>query len=50
MSDNVKVALILAVTALIVLGIWLYFSPYYSCLRADFSELQCARAAGGASS
>ena len=48
MSDNVKVALIVAVTLVICLCVWLYFSPFHTCLRAgDFNAGYCARAAAG---
>jgi len=32
-SDKVKIALIAAVTAIIVTGLVIYFSPYQSCVR-----------------
>jgi len=52
MADSVKVALIAAVTVLPVTGIWVYFSPYQSCVRAavsagtvlkDYAQVWCAR-------
>lgn len=40
MSEPVKVALIIACTALTSLGIWIYFSPYQTCVRARAEALQ----------
>lgn len=34
MSDVVKVAMIAAVALVTAIGIWIYFSPYQSCVRA----------------
>ena len=34
MSDVVKVALIAAATVIVVVCLWIYFSPYQSCVRA----------------
>ena len=47
MSDNVKVALILATTAIICLCIWIYFSPFQTCVRASKDAEWCTRAVGG---
>ena len=33
MSDSVKVALILSVAIITAVAMWIYFSPYQSCLR-----------------
>jgi hypothetical protein len=35
MSDAVKISLIFAITILIGVGAWIYFSPYHSCVRAQ---------------
>lgn len=48
MSDNVKVALIIAITQVICVCVWVYYSPYHSCIREEFNGIQCARAVGGA--
>lgn len=51
MSDAVKVALIAAAAAVLIAGMFIYFSPYHSCMRADGPEASahlCAlHAAGG---
>jgi hypothetical protein len=52
MSDAVKIAIVAAITIISVTAIWLYFSPYQTCVRGDHArnfanlELQCARALG----
>ena len=33
MNDNVKIALILAVTVILAEAIWIYFSPFQACVR-----------------
>jgi hypothetical protein len=40
MSEPVKVALIIACTVLASVGIWIYFSPYQTCVRARSEALQ----------
>jgi hypothetical protein len=49
MSENVKIALIIAVTAIILLSLQIYFSPFYSCVRATGTgtEMMCALASAG---
>jgi len=47
MSNGIKIALILAVTAIIITGMRFYFSPYQSCVRAGWNEFQCVKAEGG---
>lgn len=34
MNDNVKIALILAVTVILAEAIWIYFSPFQACVRS----------------
>jgi hypothetical protein len=34
MTNSIKVAIIVAVTALIAVAALIYFSPYHSCMRA----------------
>lgn len=34
MSDGIKITIIIVTGALIALGIYIYFSPYQSCVRA----------------
>jgi len=34
MSDPLKAALILGAAIVIAMSIWVYFSPYHSCVRA----------------
>jgi len=45
MNDMVKVALIIAVAIVAAVGIYVYFSPYQTAMRAcmsdGMSELQC---------
>lgn len=45
MSDNVKIALIAAGALLLAVVLYLYFSPYHSCVRAygEGSEMACAQ-------
>jgi hypothetical protein len=33
MSDPIKAALILGGAIIVAVGLWIYFSPYQSCLR-----------------
>lgn len=54
MSDVVKVALIFAITAMLGLALYLYFSPYHSCVRGlkervdnVRANIMCARGLGG---
>jgi hypothetical protein len=42
MSDHVKIALIAAGTFLVALCIWIYFSPYHSCVRDGGIPMVCA--------
>lgn len=39
MSDGVKITLILAGAAVLVACLYLYFSPYQSCVRAGDEEI-----------
>ena len=36
-SDNVKVAAIIGGAIIVAVAIWLYFSPYQSCVRAQIA-------------
>lgn len=50
MSDIVKAAIIMAGAAVTVAGLFIYFSPFQTCVRAEGSAYvqECAlRAAGG---
>jgi hypothetical protein len=53
MSEPVKAALIVAAWLLIAMGMWIYFSPYHSCVRSWPSTaignagFRCAEAIGG---
>lgn len=42
MNGNVKIALIIAVAMIICVGLWIYFSPYHSCVRAGDPPFLCA--------
>lgn len=42
MSEPVKVAIILCITALIIVAALLYFSPYQQCARANAEHGQGA--------
>jgi hypothetical protein len=47
MDNQIKAALILGGAILVAVLRWIYFSPYYSCIRAGkWEEIQCAAAAG----
>jgi hypothetical protein len=53
MSDPVKIAIIAAITIISVTAVWMYFSPYQSCIRGELRrnfmslELRCADAIYG---
>ena len=53
MSDLLKATIILAATILLFVCVWIYFSPYHSCVRASSdptsfrTAVTCARALGG---
>lgn len=52
MSERIKITLIIAATAVFIVALRIYFSPYYSCVRSfnnpDYSpEATCARLARG---
>ena len=52
MSDPVKAGLIIAVAILLAVGLYIYFSPYHSCVRSydePRAGVVCARLVGGAS-
>lgn len=42
MRDSVKIALIFAGAIIFIFGVHLYFSPYQSCVRAGFEEIESA--------
>jgi hypothetical protein len=39
MNDMIKAAIIFAVAILIAMGMWIYFSPYQTCVRAQTESL-----------
>ncbi len=41
MNDKTKIALIIAVAAIICVGMWIYFSPYHSCMRESDNAALC---------
>lgn len=47
MNDNVKIAILVVVGALLGEGLWIYFSPYHTCVRVAYTganaTLNCAR-------
>ena len=55
MNDKVKIALILAVALVVAVGLYMYMSPYNTCVRGLKSggaedhqaHFQCARQLGG---
>ncbi len=47
MNDKVKVALIIAVAAVICVALYMYFSPYQTCMRQVDSAVVCARNMSG---
>ena len=55
MTDAVKISLIAAAGVLIAVSLYIYFSPYHSCVRAikaggaeeSQANFQCARQLGG---
>ncbi|MGH6791812.1 MAG: hypothetical protein ACRECF_03645 [Methyloceanibacter sp.] len=47
MSDPVKIALIAAAALIVSVSLWIYFSPYHSCLRSGGNERLCAWVSGG---
>ncbi len=34
MTEHIKITLIIAATAIFIVAVRIYFSPYYSCVRA----------------
>lgn len=50
MSDTIKAALIVASAIVVATGLYIYYSPYHSCVRAGGGAAQasdwCARATG----
>lgn len=53
MSDLVKIAIVLCCTVIVIFIVWMYFSPYQTCLRAERAEdssnaeIRCAVAVSG---
>ena len=53
MSDPVKIAVVVGAAIIGATAIWIYFSPYYSCVRAlhqendQHPEIRCAALVGG---
>ena len=53
MIDTLKAALIVGGAILLATALYVYFSPYHSCVRSSFDtirsskELVCAEAVGG---
>src|SRR5262249_10105499 len=46
MTPQVQVALILGTAIIIAVGIWVYFSPYHSCIRAGHTPYACVGGRG----
>jgi hypothetical protein len=46
MKPSIVVAIILSVTAIIITGMNLYFSPFWACTRDNSDAGWCARAVG----
>ena len=50
MNSPVKVSLIIGAAILLAVGLYIYFSPYHSCVRGHdkpYAEVICARHVGG---
>lgn len=52
MSERIKITLIIAATAIFIVAVRIYFSPYHSCVRAyetvdNKPQAECARLASG---
>ena len=48
MNDSlVKAAIILAIAIICSVALWVYFSPYHTCVRSGGNELSCAAFIGG---
>ena len=51
MNSPVKVSLIIGAAILLAVGLYIYFSPYHSCVRSYdgkyTAEVICARHVGG---
>ena len=50
MNNPVKLGLIIGAAVLLATGLYIYFSPYQSCVRAydkPNAEVVCARLVGG---
>ena len=54
MSDLLKASIVLALAFLVAVAMYIYFSPYHSCVRANLPAanqgavaMYCAKAAAG---
>ena len=53
MNNQVKAALIIGGSILVAIGLWIYFSPYQTCVRAEYdrgsdrAEIRCAAVVSG---
>ena len=47
MNTHVKMAVIIALRMIVAAGLYLYFSPFHSCVREVGSTVACARFLGG---
>lgn len=47
MNAQIKMAVIIAVAIVFATGLYLYFSPFQSCVREAESAFLCARMLGG---
>lgn len=48
MNDNTKVALIIAGTLILCVCLWIFFSPFQTCVRdGEFTVDWCVRAVSG---
>lgn len=41
MNDKVKIALIIGIAAVVCVGMYMYFSPYQSCVRGGENPVFC---------
>jgi hypothetical protein len=47
MNDKTRIALIAAAALIICVSLWIYFSPYQTCLREVENAYTCAKLLGG---
>lgn len=47
MDYRVQISIVLAVAIVASIGMWIYFSPYQSCIRGGFQQHWCLMVTSG---